>query len=506
LSTRLLVIALDAFEKDLLLQWAASGELKVLAGLLRAGRWGVAQGPPGVYGGSVWPSFNTGTSPAKHRRFFRRQAPRGGYLDREFLPTHIEGTPFWEHLSAAACKVAVIDVPHSCLSAQLNGIQLVDWATHEPEMIPGLSTPASLRDEVASRFGVEPADICEETAHSVEGNRILSAHLEARIRNKTGMSRHYLESADWDFFITAFGEAHCAGHQWWHLHDPTHLDHDPHMAATTGDLMKDIYIALDRAVGEIVAAAGPDARVIVLCSHGMGPLHGESVVLDEILRRLDSPQAATSRPAFGALKRLWYRLPSALRGASALQALKGRLLPSFHQSLLVPDRQSRRFFAIPYNPHAGAIRINLVGRESHGIVQPGAEYRQLCESLRAELSALVSPETGLPAVAEVFITADLFDGPFVDELPDLLVQWSPQTPPRSLSSPRIGTVPLPTMHGRTGDHTRDGLYIALGPGLDPGRTDRSVAIVDFAPTFAALLGVPASAAFEGRVISELLGA
>jgi predicted AlkP superfamily phosphohydrolase/phosphomutase len=42
---------------------------------------------------------------------------------------------------------------------------------------------------------------------------------------------------------------------------------------------------------------------------------------------------------------------------------------------------------------------------------------------------------------------------------------------------------------RTGDHKPDGLLLAAGHGIRPGRLARSIPVMDLAPTMAALLGV-----------------
>jgi hypothetical protein len=236
----------------------------------------------------------------------------------------------------------------------------------------------------------------------------------------------------------------------------------------------------------------------------MGPLYGESVLLDEILRRLEGRPSASPGSAFRSLKQSWYALPPTLRDLPLLQAVKEKLRPSLHRSMLVPERKTRRFFAIPNNPHTGAIRINVVGRESQGLVQPDAEYREVCERLRSELFTLVNAETGLPIVNEIFLTSDLFAGPYVDELPDLLVEWSRKEPVKAIQSPRIGTLKIPEMRGRTGDHRNQGMFFARWTGLDNARLERLVSVTDFAPTIGMLLGVPL-AGLDGHVIPEVAG-
>jgi len=132
LPTRILVVGFDALDKDLLLQWAGSGILPTFRSLLHDAASGLIANPPGLYGGTVWPSFVTGVSPARHRRFFQEQAPRGEYTEVAFRSSDMQEPPFWQALSNAGRKVAVLDVPLSPLTSHLNGVQLVDWSSHDP--------------------------------------------------------------------------------------------------------------------------------------------------------------------------------------------------------------------------------------------------------------------------------------------------------------------------------------------------------------------------------------
>ena len=105
--------------------------------------------------------------------------------------------------------------------------------------------------------------------------------------------------------------------------------------------------------------------------------------------------------------------------------------------------------------------------------------------------------------------------PFRARLPDLLVEWSEERALGSatvgtgrgarvrLVSDRIGTVEGTNAYCRSGDHRRGGLFVAVGPTLQPGRMTESVSIMDFAPTLARLLGVELPPV-AGRPIGRLL--
>jgi predicted AlkP superfamily phosphohydrolase/phosphomutase len=503
LATRLLFIGLDAYDKDLLLQWAAAGVLPTLRSLLQTATWGTTQNPPGLYAASVWESFITGVTPDRHRRFFRHQARRGEYLHEDFLPGDLEVRPFWELLSDAGQRVAILNTPHAPLCSTLNGVLLVDWGTDEPFFERPVSYPPQLVSELEHRFGQPAVDRCDSMERTPDSFSRFLAELAARTQNTLDISQHILHSSEWDLLSTTFSAAHCVGHQCWHLHDPTHPRYDRALRERLGDPLELVYRQLDDALGQLLGALDDATTVLVLASHGMGPLRGTSVVFDEILRRLEQHCATPSTSAYERIKRSWYRLPSRWRNSSRLRSAKNRIVPQLHRTMLVPDRQARRYFAIPHNPHAGAVRINLAGRETHGIVQPGEEYRALCQQLRDDLLALVDPVTGTPAVSEVRLVADDYDGPYVDELPDLLVEWTHRGPSAAIHSPRIGTLHVPDVGTRTGDHLPEGLFFARLPLRPPAPLRRTVSVIDFAPTIAAWLGVPLNG-IQGQPITEVI--
>jgi predicted AlkP superfamily phosphohydrolase/phosphomutase len=163
-------------------------------------------------------------------------------------------------------------------------------------------------------------------------------------------------------------------------------------------------------------------------------------------------------------------------------------VPAFlHRSLLFPERATRRFFAVPNNAVAGAVRINLAGRDANGRVRP-EDYDGVCEELRRELLALVDTATGEPWVRDIARPRDRHPGPFTDELPDLVAEWNRTRPLPVVASPRLGTVSPPAVTGRTGDHVNHGRSSCAG--RDPrGRSSQPVETVDIAPTLCRLVGV-----------------
>jgi predicted AlkP superfamily phosphohydrolase/phosphomutase len=140
---------------------------------------------------------------------------------------------------------------------------------------------------------------------------------------------------------------------------------------------------------------------------------------------------------------------------------------------------------------------------------------EFLRALEQDLLDLVDGESGQPAVSRVLRTDDLYGGEHRAHLPDLLVEWSQRRALGSatvgtgrggsvrLSSSRIGTVEGINRSCRSGDHRRDGLFVAVAPGLGSERLAFPVSIMDFAPTLTRLLGVEL-VGVAGRPISRLL--
>jgi predicted AlkP superfamily phosphohydrolase/phosphomutase len=486
IPTKVLVLAIDAGDPELILEWSRDGSLPNLRGLLERGMWGLTVNPEGLFVGAVWPCFWTGLSPARHGRYAYRQLRPGSYEFFVPTPSDTRGRAFWETLSEQGRRVAIIDVPKTSPASRLNGIQLVDWGTHDPEL--GFVTlPLSLATDLESRFGPHPVPTCDAKGRSASEFTALRDGLVRGAALKARMAAHLLAQGPWDLFVSVFAESHCAGHQFWHVHDPTHPRHDPDLARALGDPIRDVYAAIDAGIGSLLAQAGDDTTVLVLASHGMGPHYDGSYLLDRILAARERAEVPTrTRTTARALEWGWERVPRPIR--QLLRPLRTRTKRRLGEAVVEPDRTSKRCFGAPNNDVYGAIRVNLVGREPHGRVRPGEEYERFCAELERDLLALVNVDTGLPLVKQVLKTAEVYPDAPVDHLPDLMIEWNRGAPISNIYSPKTGTIRGEYRGNRTGDHKPRGLLVAAGPALGPGRFADPVDVRQLAPTIAALLG------------------
>jgi predicted AlkP superfamily phosphohydrolase/phosphomutase len=475
-TARVLVVGLDAADPRLMCELACNGDLANTAALLETNPGQRVINPDGLFVGAVWPTLYTGTSPGHHGRWWPGRLHPGTYQIRPFEPSAIGIEPLWLALARAGRRVAVIDAPHGPTGTDAGLTQLTDWGGHEPSPAGFQASSPALADDIRARFGSHPIDDCDRYGATGQLEQLVR-DMRTGVERKTELTCSLLDQADWDLFFSVFTEAHCAGHQCWHLHDADHPRHDAAQAGILGDPLVDVYRRLDGALGEVLARAGDDSEVFVLLSHGMGPHYDATFMVTEILRRLESMwnrEASTWATARDRCAHAWNRI-----------ARRAGLRP---RGTWVLDG-SRPFFRAPNAGLCAAVRINLIGREPAGTVAPGPEYDDLCSALSAEFLSLRNVETGEPAANRVLRSAEIYDGPYVGQMPDLLVEWRQEHPIRAVASPTIGKVEGAYTGHRTGDHRRDGLLLRRGPTASANATT-TIDGREFAPTVHALLEVP----------------
>ena len=493
-KARVFVIGLDALDADLVAEWAEAGHLPTFRKLRQGTLTGGIENPLLLESGSCWQAFETGMSPAKtglydSNRYFNSQT----YREDAYTYDDRLAPALWEQLSRAGKSCAVIDAPYMMPARVLNGIQIVDRSPHVPagsgNMMRFSTQPPELRDEITELFGADPGGSMPSgylLSDPVKGAKKFVEICRARTQNKTEVILHCLKKKKWDFFFGAMGEAHGIGHYLWNIHDPTHPDHRPDVLEQVGDPILQVYQEIDRAVGRILDAVDDDMLAIVYLSHGMGPNYNGTFLLDRLLARIEGRRQVPDQ--VGSVIRLaraaWRRTPPRLR--QKLRPVRRNL----YNDGFLANRQERKFFEVVGNDRAGGVRINLKGREAHGMVEPGQEYDDLCEMITRELLAVRKVPSGEPLAVRVLKTHEHYSGRELDHLPDLLVEWNREGPIVDVESPTLGHLSRKGLSGaRPGDHRPGGRFFAIGPGIEPRQLNERVQPMDFAPTIASILGV-----------------
>lgn len=427
-------------------RWAQDGLLPNFAGVLSTWPSLPTENPLGLIVGGLWPSFWSRSGVGHHGSYSYRQLVPGTYTTERFTPADIDVRPFWLDLDDAGQRCVIFDVPLVRPTPLQHGVHIVDWGSHDCQLDTTITDP-----DVAERFATlepYPQRSCDAVVRGhPDGHEQLFRALLAGVRQRREAISLLLDN-DVDLFAAVFSESHCAGHQFFHLHDPQFPGHEPALVQRLGgDPVLAVYRALDHALGELLRTIPDDSPIMVLLSHGFGPHYDGSSMLNTILQRIE----ARHRPLTGLSR--WRRvLPARMRGAS--RRLRRHFRPNPRERSYIDE--TRAWFTMPNNDLYGAIRLNLRGREPHGRLRPGDDVEAAVELLTNELMSITHQESGAPAVRRVIRVDGVHAGPRRNMLPDLCVEWNWSEPFRVLTSPTIGVLTAEVRPGRTGDHRPHG--------------------------------------------------
>lgn len=511
---RVMVIALDGATWDLARPWMESGHMPNLAGLVAEGASAEmhAELPPSSV--PNWPAFMTGKNAGKHGCAWWLQRDASGHPDRVPIDSRsVRGDTLWSLLSAHGKRVIVQNVPVTYPVEPVNGV-----------MISGLLTPRSAQDFV------HPPALKPELDAAVGGYRIYPeggfargrerAYLDALLDNTGQHARaadFLLRTQAWDFFLLVLGPTDEGAHKYWHYLDPHHHLHRQDEAARFGDSIQALYAAADEAIGRLTQHLTDRDTVIVMSDHGFGPVERfflpNNWLMAQGLLHLKSSGATplkralfragfTPRNVYPLGKQILSYLPRSKGVRQRLDSARRGRSPLRKVFLSDDDIDWSRTRAYATGFLFAQVFVNLRGREPYGIVAP-EEYEPLREQLIAELSKVVNPTTRRPHYARIHRREELYAGPRLDSMPDLLCAPADFRTVDSGMDFRSNR-PFETDSALSGTHRVEGLVAMRGPGIRPGVALPPVRIFDFAPTILHLLGLPIPDDMDGQVIAGAL--
>ncbi len=146
------------------------------------------------------------------------------------------------------------------------------------------------------------------------------------------------------------------------------------------------------------------------------------------------------------------------------------------------------------------IYLNLKGRESEGIVDPGDEATVLREEISKKLCELSDPGQNEPVIKHVYNATKVYVGPYKGEAPDLIVGYHKGY--RASWDTAVGKVTEQVFHDNckawSGDHCIDR---SLVPGVlfcNRKIEDEQTRLMDIGPTILDMFGVTIPSHMDGK--------
>lgn len=539
-----IAIGLDAADPKILQEWVDKGLLPNLSRLINEGSFEPLETYDWYRAETPWTTFLTGRSPQDTGYWSPiKYQPEKYNVEIIKAFNFREFPPFYAYLGEN--KAVIFDMPQGPIVENFNGSQVLAWGTHSGQT-ESISSPPELYQKIVDKHGSHPLlNNDQANCYSPQSMQKLYDKMKVGIDRRAKASIDLITTEEPDFFLTIFGEAHVAGHYFWHL-GQDHPLHAEMQQNQVPDLLLKSFQDIDTAIGRMIEGSPENARFVIFSAHGMGinVMDLPSVVfLPEFLHRLHfqnsdaigaQNQISSSAPVKatdeilnqGFSNALWRRTREKNRFLNITKRLLGmrwyhvikRRLPRDEspgpkvrspfelrtKGQVEPFQCSvwyREFwpqmeaFSLP-SFSEGYIRINLKGREPKGIVAP-EDYDKVCEKIIKELESLVDARTGKPVVERIIRTRVPL-GAATSKSPDadLVVVWSEETASDTLSSPSIGTIgPLPFL--RTGSHRAGGFILTHSKQGSIDLLSQGHAI-DLAPTILDLIGITLPPQLEGK--------
>ncbi len=521
MSTRTLILGLDGADLALVLTLGAR-RLPNLFALMERGTYAHQESvqPPATL--PNWTTFLTGLDPGAHGVF--DFTTRHGYSVRFSAGTVREAPTLLARLDALGLACCGVGFPATWPPERLtHGAFISGWdAPVAFEADRSFVWPPPLHDLLTRRFGPLRFDEVDQFRADQPGwHARLGGKLADKIARRLELARFMLAMRRWDVFAFYFGESDTASHYLWSLYDEGSPRRPEVVSADEREGLVRVYEALDHAVGQLVADAGPDAEITIVSDHGSGGSSDKVVYLNRALEEADLLRFRPRAGGKGAADRL---------KALGLHGLPPRLrdrLFRFHGALLPSWLESRARFGGLDLPHTlafsdelnyfPAVHLNQRGREPRGAFA-ASERERVRTRVADALERLRDPFTKRPIVAKVHAREDLFVGPFVSRAPDLLLELrldrgysynlmpSAGAPDGKVVS-RLAPSEYLGKKGRSlpGSHRPRGLYVAAGPRVRASG-QRDLSIADAAAIVLARLDCAAPPDARGVVPDDLLHA
>jgi predicted AlkP superfamily phosphohydrolase/phosphomutase len=464
MKPRVLLIALDGADFRVLDPLLEAGAMPRLRAVMDRGRRGILRSTAHPLTPPAFATMVTGRSPGHHGIFdFVRGEDKGQGVFFTLYNAH-----------DMHCETVWSIADRSGLtSTSLNFVMTSPVQPVKGYVVPGMVQWKHLRRHVhppefyktLKAFPwFNPREMCWDFDHigkaivgdyQTDSRQWIQHHIE-REHQWFAIAEHLMTRDPSALFSIVFDGTDKLQHICWEYLDPALAPPDPGPDWHAGHaLALEYFRALDGFIGTLVEQAGADCQVLIVSDHGFGPAH------------------------------LTFRVNQFLCNLGHLAWRdRAKSLASGEKEFQL-DLDWSRTVAYCATRSSNGVFIR-VARAPGDCGVPEADYPRFRAALIDALRAVKDPRTGRPVIRDILVREDAFAGPYMHLAPDLTLVLDDYG--------MVWTSPGDTLveHKRQikGTHHPEGIFIAAGPGIAPGRLETPLAMEQIAPTVLYGLDLP----------------
>ena len=494
--TKTFVLGIDGASPELIEKWSNEGKLPNLKKIIDNGVFGPLESTVPPITPCAWSSFMTGMNPGKHGvyDFF--------YLDdKHQMRIHSSATrkakDLWEYLAGNNIKSFVFNVPFTYPPKKINGTMITGFMT--PSTKVEFTYPPSVKNEILERFSNYRPSQNSKYSETIAAQREFKAESFALSDLRFEVAGHLLGQEQYDFIMAVFNLTDHMQHWYWKYMDETHCKYEP--SEEFQDTILDAYRKMDDFLGHFLAQY-PDYNFFIISDHGCGPRYKDVVINNWLKEQGYLFLKKRVSPVKNIMNRIGIEKVIALGLNLGLWKILKNVpfFKSFIQRglmLTYEDIDWEKTLAYSYG-YYGPLYINKALLKS-----PDA-YEPLRNELIAKIQTITNPLDGTQLVTAVWKKEQLYTGPYLDHLPDIVIRMGDYSFTCSSTFPFSSNELFsdPKTFG-SGDHRQHGVIIAYGKAFKENYRIAGGRLMDLAPTILNMYDLTIPARMDGKVLENI---
>lgn len=474
---KILVIGIDGGCWSVLNRAIEAGAMPVLKEMMDQGGAGplLSTIPPKTP--AAWGTFQTGKNPGANGVFdfawWDRSTHKSMYVSSASLQDTI-----WDLAGREGKRVGIVNVP----------------MTYPPRMVEGKMVTGLLTPSLESEWTYPPS-LKHELLQAVPGYHIFNIknigpkrvhknlpdfldQMAEILENRARAAVFLMEQDSFDFFMVHFQASDVVQHALWGYMSQDHPDYD---ASLCKMIFRRFYTKLDEKIRDIREVfrrfAGGPFLTVVLSDHGF-QTHFKRVNLGWWLRQ----EGFLKTRRISIRKRIEHKIKQFRRTQNSLRAE------------VLWDQTSVYSFS---RGNCGFLYF---------LENDPEKRKEIQRRLRHLLESLTDPETGRPIVKKIHPRDSIYQGVYIDRMPDWVIDPTDGYSFTGDYLPGQKKLIEPVCRQtdfHVGMHHQEGILVVCGPGVKHNQPITGARILDLAPTLLAGLGLTIPNEMEGRILQEL---
>ena len=301
----------------------------------------------------------------------------------------------------------------------------------------------------------------------------------------------------WDLFFIYSGVLDGIQHCFWNyydIEDPTYRPDSPFNNA-----IKDFYIYYDSKIGELIETIDNETTIIIFSDHGHGMRPVNLININEILRNegylASKVNESVSESAYKTAEKIKKRITAVINKYNMWNHAKKiiNVLPfirKLYTSSVAIDYQRTK--ACITDLSGGIKTYSYAGIAINRDIIRDHEYNEFRDLLIEKLSTIKHPNNNTPLVKWIYRREELYNGPYVTEFPDILLEldnnygvgWFIHCPITGFSA---------THDFQPGGHKANGTVFLISNLQNRQVCRNTMTLMDITPTILDILGIDTEA-------------